>query len=249
MEIADARGDADGFIAQLDAKARRVPAVAAAIAHRLLRAGRAEEALAALDAAETSRWLEPSPEWHAARLEALEAVGRGEEAQALRWARFEAALSEEDLRAHLKRLPDFDDLQAEERAMERVARHPDALAALAFLVRWPAPDRAAALMLKREREIDGDAYWVLTPAAEALAERHPPAATLCLRAMIGFALLEARSSRYRHAARHLVECEHLGRRVAQWSAAEPHDAYLAVMRAAHGRKVGFWAAVEEAEGR
>lgn len=55
MDIADARGDADGFVAQLDGKTRRAPAVAAAIAERLLAAGRAEEALAALDAAETSR--------------------------------------------------------------------------------------------------------------------------------------------------------------------------------------------------
>ncbi len=249
MDIADARGDVDGFIAQLAARTRRAPTVAAAIAHRLLAAGRAEEALAAVDAAETSRWLEPPPEWHAARLEALDAVGRGEEAQAARWARFEEALSEADLRAYLKRLPDFEDLEVEERALEHVARHPDVYAALAFLVRWPALDRAAALVLKREREIDGDAYWVFTPAAEALAERHPLAATLALRAMIDFALREARSSRYRHAARHLVECADLAARVADWGASPPHDAYLAALQAAHGRKAGFWAATEEAEER
>ena len=90
---------------------------------------------------------------------------------------------------------------------------------------------------------------MLTPAAEALAERHPLAATLCLRAMIGFALREARSSRYRHAARHLVECADLASRVADWGPAPPHDLYLAGLRTGHGRKTGFWAAVEEAEGR
>ena len=115
-DIADARGDADGFAAQFDARARRAPTIAAAIAQRLLAAGRAGEALAALDGAEVSRWLEPPPEWHDARLEALDALGRGAEAQAVRWARFEAALSEGDLRAHLARLPDFEDVEAEERA-------------------------------------------------------------------------------------------------------------------------------------
>ena len=67
--------------------------------------------------------------------------------------------------------------------------------------------------------------------------------------MIGFALRETRSSRYRHAARHLVECAELAPRVAEWGAAPPHHLYLAGLRTTHARKTGFWAAVEEAEGR
>ncbi len=244
-DIADARGDADGFAAQFDARARRSPMIAAAIAYRLLAAGRAADALVSLEGADTERWGEPPAEWHDARLEALDAVGRGAEVQAVRWARFEAALSEDDLRAHLERLPDFED----KRALGHAARHPDVHAALAFLVRWPAPDRAAALVLSRAEALDGNAYWVLTPAAEALAERHPLAATLALRAMIGFALREARSSRYRHAARHLVECSDLASRIVDWDPAPPHHLYLAGLRTTHGRKAGFWAAVEEAEGR
>ena len=249
MDIADARGDVDGFAAQQPEETRRVPAIAAAIAQRLLGAGRAGEALAALEAADTGGGAHVPREWHEARLGALEALGRGEEAQAARWARFEAALSEEDLRAHLRRLPDFEDIEAEERALAHAARHPDVLAALSFLVRWPAPERAAALVLDRAAELDGDVYFVLGPAAEALAERYPLAATLCLRAMIDFSLDHARSSRYRHAARHLVECAHLAPRIADWGAAPPHEAYLAGLRTRHGRKAGFWAAVEEAAGR
>ena len=248
-DIADARGDADGFAAQFDEGARRAPMIAAAIAQRLLGAGRATDALAALEGADAERWEEPPTEWHDTHLEALDALGRGAEAQVVRWARFEAALSEADLRGYLKRLPDFEDIEAEERALDHVACHPDLHAALTFLVRWPAIDHAAALVLSRAGELDGYAYWVLTPAAEALAERHPLAATLALRAMIGFALREARSSRYRHAARHLMECEGLAPRIAEWGAVVPHDPYLAGLRTAHGRKAGFWAAVEDAEGR
>ena len=218
-DIADARGDADGFAAQFDEGARRAPAIAGAIAHRLLGAGRAADALAALDGAEVSRWLEPPLEWHDARLEALDALGRDAEAQAARWARFEAALSEADLRGYLERLHDFEDIEAEEQALGLITQHPDALAALSFFVHWPAHERAAALVLSRAGELDGNAYWVLTPAAEALAERHPLAATLALRAMIDFSLEHARSSRYRHAARHLVECGHLAPRVADWGPA------------------------------
>ena len=76
-----------------------------------------------------------------------------------------------------------------------------------------------------------------------------PRATLCLRAMIDFALREARSSRYRHAARHLAACADLAPRIADWGASLPHGAYLAGLRAGHGRKAGFWAAVEAAAGR
>jgi len=70
--------------------------------------------------------------------------------------------------------------------------------ALALLVSWPALDKAAALVLSRSTEFNGDLYMILTPAAEALAAKHPLAATLLLRTMIGFSLTQSRSSRYRH---------------------------------------------------
>ena len=54
QEIADAQGDVDTFIAQDDEKTKRVPKIAAEIAKRLLAADRAEEALQAIDAAETA---------------------------------------------------------------------------------------------------------------------------------------------------------------------------------------------------
>ena len=67
-----------------------------------------------------------------------------EEAQAFRWSCFEQGLNATHLRAHLKRLPDFDDIAAEERALSFVQASPRFHAALAFLSAWPALDRAAA---------------------------------------------------------------------------------------------------------
>ena len=52
QDIVDAQGDVDAFIDQVDEAGRKEPAVAAAIARRLLAAGRAEEALKAVDAVE-----------------------------------------------------------------------------------------------------------------------------------------------------------------------------------------------------
>ena len=158
MAIADATGDVDAFVAQYDERTRKVPKIAAEIAQRLLAAGRAEEAWRTLEAAEPREtgWTLLDDEWEDARIDVLEALGRADEAQAARWSCFERSLSTEHLRAFLKRLPEFDDVEAEERALDHAARSGDMLEALSFLVSWPALDRAAALVLARADELDGD---------------------------------------------------------------------------------------------
>ena len=246
LEIADAQGDVDAFISHYDERARKVPKIAAEIARRLLATGRAQEAWQVIEAAKPKDNGRDIPDlyWADARIEVLEALGRAEEAQAARWSAFEQALSAEHLRAHLRRLPDFEDMEVEERALALVERHKSLLHALAFLVSWPALDRAAGLVLRRAKELDGDHYEVLTPAADALAGKHPLAATLVLRAMINFALIHSRTSRYRHAARHLLECESLTSSVPDWGGIETHEAYLARLRRQHGRKSAFWSLPE-----
>jgi hypothetical protein len=82
------------------------------------------------------------------------------------------------------------------------------------------------------------------PAAEALSERHPLAATLALRAMIDFTLSKARSKRYRYAAQHLAECAGLADRIEDYGTFEPHGVYVARLKQEHGRKSGFWTRVE-----
>jgi hypothetical protein len=258
QEIADAQGDVDGFIAQYDDKARKAPRIAAEVTRRLLAAGRAVEALGALEAGEprrrdveASRFLDrldgwPEFDWEDARIEVLEVLGRADEAQAARWSCFERSLSAPHLRAHLERLPDFDDVEAERRALDHAERCPSALQALAFLVSWPALDRAAGLVMRRAAELDGDHYEILTPAVDALAGKHPLASTLALRAMIDFTLAKARSSRYRHAARHLMDCEGLAASIPDFGAVETHEAYVARLKAAHRRKSGFWSLVGKA---
>ncbi len=95
-------------------------------------------------------------------------------------------------------------------------------------------------MLERTRELDGDRYEILTPASEALAGKHKLAAVLVLRSMIDFALTQNRSSRYKHAARHLLSCANLSAGVEAFGGFEAHDAYVARLRREHGRKSSFW---------
>jgi hypothetical protein len=121
--IADGEGDVDAYIALVPAEHRDRPSFGAEIGRRLLAAGRAKEALAALEQAKPRRpadrprqdddlydlgyFRRPDDAWEEIYIEALEATGHGERAQQLRWAAFEERLSSGHLRAYLKRLPDW----------------------------------------------------------------------------------------------------------------------------------------------
>ena len=225
QDLADGEGDVDAYIALVPGKDRTRPDLAAEIGRRLLAAGRANEAVAALEVAtpkkRTTRsdlddddlygpgWEGPDAEWESVYIDALVATGQIEHAQRLRWAAFEERLSVERLRSYLKALPDFEDVLAEDRAMEHALRFPHFSAALHFFHEWSAHRQAADLVVARHGEINGNLYYLLDPAARWLEGAHPLAATLLRRAMIEDTLDGAKSKRYRHAARHLAECRAL----------------------------------------
>jgi len=179
-------------------------------------------------------------EWQEARAEVLEALGRSDEAQAFRWECFAATLQATHLRALLRRLPDFDDVEAEQRAMAHAMAFEDVHQSLAFLLAWPDLRQASALVLSRAQALDGDRYELLSPAAEALEGRYPLAATILRRAMIGFTLGAGRSSRYKHAARHLRACRDTAMQMEDFGAVPDHPSYERALRTAHGRKTAFW---------
>ena len=226
-DIADAQGDVDGFIAQYDPKTRKVPQIAAEIAQRLLAAGRAGEALGFLERAELGDGLRDPPRaWQDIRLR--------------RWRRWGAATRRRrsDGTASSARSPTstcgpissgFPTSTTSRPKSERWRtpwRYPSLLHALQFFLDWPALDRAAELLVARHDEIDGDHYEYLAPAAEALSERHPLAATLVLRAMIDFTLTRARSKRYRLCrASTWSTCAGLARDIPDFGTFETHDAY------------------------
>ncbi|MBY5401172.1 DUF6880 family protein [Rhizobium leguminosarum] len=243
QEIADAEGDVDAYIAQHPEKMRKMPMTAAGIANRLVSAGRAKEALAVLNKVDATDQAGMPFEWQLARVETLEALGRREEAQTYRWTCFEQSLDDQHLRAFLKRLPDFDDLEAEEKAFAHGQAFPDVHQALAFFLKWPAPAETAKLVLRRKAELDGDRYELMAPAAEVLAEKHPLAATIVLRSMINFTLDSGRSSRYKYAARHLADCASLAPHINDFGNTRSHDVYVAELKRRHGKRHGFWSQV------
>ncbi|MEO0829889.1 MAG: DUF6880 family protein, partial [Pseudomonadota bacterium] len=243
LEIADAEGDPDAFIATLAVEERRSIHGAVAIATRLVLAGRAQEALDFLDAADDG----PEhllPDLIDARISALDALGRDVEAQKLRWHAFEKVLDIGHLRTYLKKLPDFDDMEAEERAMDYVATTADPHDALIFFINWPSFERAGQLVRSNPNAWDGNFYEILRPAADALETKEPLAATILRREMILFTLEAARSKRYKHAARHLRECESLARSIEEFGPVPDHEAFLDKLHREHPRKSGFWSLVD-----
>jgi hypothetical protein len=260
--LADGQGDVDAYIALVPPEERRMPHYGTEIGRRLLAAGRATEALAALEQARPKRsTAKTAPDddlfptgfpaddgWEETYIEALEATGEKDEAQRLRWAAFKERLSADQLRAYLKRLPDFDDVEAEERAMQHALGFRSFAAALGFFHSWPEPTRAAQLVLTRTSEINGNLYYLLDPVAQLIEGKHPLAATLLRRAMIEDSLDGAKSTRYKHAVRHLLECQSLASSIKDFGSFETHEVFVSRLRAEHGRKTGFWGQVSEVLG-
>lgn len=98
--------------------------------------------------------------------------------------------------------------------MAHAAAHPDLLTAFAFFLNWPSLAHAARLLIVWQDEVDGDPYEFLTPAAQTVAEKHPLAATLALRAMIDSMLTKGRQKRNCDPALGWMAVKHLRIRLA-----------------------------------
>ena len=265
QEIADALGDVQAYRDQYSLEMQKWPNIAADIALRYLSGKQPSAAMQVLDDVDevpdlaqkiaSSRHCDLS--WHRARIATLEALEKGDEAQALRWEVFLASLEPEILKAYLDRMTGFDDVDAEELALQHTLTYPHIYRALHFLIGWRhketghkplkslALDKAATLIETRYAEIDGRHYELLAPAATVLGARHVLASCLLHRKQIDFALNNGRSSRYKHAARHLMACESLNDTIDDYGQHTTHTDYLADLREQHGRKTSFWAHLRE----
>jgi hypothetical protein len=174
------------------------------------------------------------------RVRVLEALGRIEDAKRFQWRCFERSLNADHLRSFLKQLPDFDDIEVEEKAMQHSLLFPNIHQALEFLILWPSLDKAAELVETRAKELDGYHYELLTSATDILEARNPLASTLLRRALIDFALEKARSKRYQYAAQHLQDCESLSGLIDDFGSYETHEVYIHRLKTQHNRKSMFW---------
>jgi hypothetical protein len=238
--LADAAGDPEAYIATLPVDLRSAPAVGAEIAKRLLAADRVAEALAALGASTPksprarfgwgSTKSPPDPagvaEWEIQYIEAVERSGDVAAAQALRWEAFERTLSRDQLAAYIKRMADFDDVVAADKAFAHAAAWPDMMAGLSFLMAWPALPEAAAMILARRAQIDGGDHR-LADWAGRLEARQPLAALILLRRFITGAIRRGGSKLDPELVSHLAHAEAIFERAARSKDVEPHDSFVA----------------------
>jgi hypothetical protein len=217
---------------------------AAEIAERLLAHGRSEAALDRLDR-NGPRHAGDGVRHADLRIAALEALGRQSEAQALRHEVFARSLSVSHLREYLRRLPDFDDVDAEQRAITHVLAHKDRHQALAFLIAWPNVEAANRLVLETIDQLDGRNYVHLRPAAEALAAKYPVAATLLHRCLAEDVLRRAASRYYKYAVLDVRACQGLSSMLPPGSGVESHADFMTRLKREHSRKVGFWSLLRQ----
>ena len=167
-------------------------------------------------------------------------LGQPADAHHLRWSVFAETLAPVLLSAHLKALPDFDDIEAEERAFTLTLDHPDFMAALRFFLAWRRDDLAEKLIVQRRTEVSGKDWHLLPDIADQLQHEAPLAATILYRALLAEILAKARSKAYGHGAAYLAALE----RLASGSDGDPdrptdhplHAEFLAALRLDHGRK-------------
>jgi hypothetical protein len=192
-QLADAAGDVDAFAATYPKDALATPSAAAEIGRRLLAAGRVEDAGRVLAAAAPKpaflkgRLPAPDFDWESAWIDYLDGSGQVDAAQAVRWASFERTLSVERAKAHVGRLTGFDDVEAEQRALEHAATHADAERGLRFLMDWPALAEAGRMIQARADDLQPEPEEAEAWAAK-LRRRQPAAAELLLRKAAAAAL-------------------------------------------------------------
>jgi hypothetical protein len=248
-DVADAQGDVDAYMARYSAEQLTYGTIAPSVARRLIDAGRVKEAYDVLRRCRMREADIPIRSFNSNLDEVYEdclnRLGKIDDLKAHLWTTFEQSLSARSLRKYLKMLPDFDDVEAEEEALDLVEAYPRLGAAISFLVDWPALERAARVVLTRDDELNGDDYSTLTHAAEALDARQPLAATLLRRAMVEDTLKGAKSTRYRHAARHMAECQVSERAITDYGAFPTQEGFVATLRQKHGRKYAFWSLVDD----
>lgn len=241
--LADLEGDVDRYIAAL-CQGGLERAFIADIAGRLITSGRPTEALEWLS--RSTRVLDEEDTAQIdLQVQALEALGRMDDAQKARWTYFQKTLNIEYLRAYLKRLPDFEDFEAERKAFAIAAAHRSAETALTLFVAWPDLQRADRLVRERLTELDGAAYYTLRPAAEALEEKYPAAATRLYRCMLESVLDRGASKQYPYAARDLLSCARLADHFGTEPGIEDHAGFMRRLNKQHGRKHGFWGLIKD----
>lgn len=120
-DVADAQGDVDAYIARYSEEQLTYGTIAPDVARRLLDAGRVGEAFGIVERARAAEGGQSfrmlNDDLDEVYEECLEKLGKMDELKEHLWNAFQQNLSGRSLRRYLKLLPDFEDIDAEEKAL------------------------------------------------------------------------------------------------------------------------------------
>jgi hypothetical protein len=206
--------------------------------------------LAADRPADALRWLdEPwdrfrEPGRLSWRAQALHALGRTDEAAALRQQVFEATRAVSDLHAWLDLLPAPAQGAAIDRARALAMEEADPEVAARLLLDIGDDAGAQAALLARADQLDGRRYDALRSLAKALEDRACWAgATAVYRALMLAILERAYTPAYRHAAKDWQRLRELAELCPDPAPLVAPAEFEAAVRQRHGKKVSFWGLV------
>ena len=237
--IADARGDVDGYIAAQRLAGREARAVRE-IAERLVAAGWLEEALDWAERTDVQTFERENIAW--SKVDILDRLGRAENAQAVRWSIFATSLSPDILAEYLGRLPEVarGGSPKGDLGRPRTSRPPPGLATVGR-PRSRCRGRAGAAV---SRPDPGSGLLCAAACRRPSGGNPPVAAILVYHKMADTVLRRGQSLQYDHAVRDLVAAERLVPNVKDWLGQLSQEAYRRRVATEHRQKRAFWQKME-----
>ena len=163
----------------------------------------------------------------------------------LLWSLFESVLAHEQYSRLLGLLPERRQGAARKKARALALRHSHATTAVEFLLRAGWEDDAERVATERRDELDDAYYGTLIELTKlAAVALRPRIEIVCYRRLLRSILNEKRSKAYGHAARYFRRLAQLDTQTDGYGRLRNHTAFVEELRAAHGRKYGFWNRVE-----
>ena len=149
-------------------------------------------------------------------------------------------LSQASYAGVLELTPQEEIKESQKKAVNTAKAHRRIHEAMSFLMEQGFLSDAASQVIDRWKELDGNSYSTLRPAAEKLAADFPLAAVLLRRCLVDAILEKGQSKYYRYAIEDLMQADILSRMVKDWHNIEPQEHYLSRLRNRHGKKSSFW---------
>jgi hypothetical protein len=241
-DIADCRNDVDEYIAACSFTTAIHEHDHLGIAKRLASLGRYDEALKWLDDMSKPVCRAWKEDYFRIKIDALFLSGNKDAAQEERINWFDSGF-DYDLYAEIIDNAENDEFKLEFRknTVQKAFECKNIYAGMEFLVKLKEIDKCAQLIYaKAETMIDGSSFYILRSAIKILRDLEPLAAMILCRKLLENVLHKGSSKYYKYAAKDLVDCYKLSKKITDFRAYEKHEDYFATIQAKHRKKYAFW---------